>query len=98
MGAQLVAKEIPPAEKALWQGERYRHDKIRIAYMSTDFRVHAVASLIVGCFEHHDKTRFETTAVSLHPGDGSTIRRRIESSFDRFISAQFMSDERGRAE
>ena len=92
IAAQLTAKEIPPAAKPLWHGERYRHDKIRLAYMSTDFRVHAVASLIVGCFEHHDKTRFETTAVSLHPGDKSEIRRRIVSSFDRVIAAQRMTD------
>jgi predicted O-linked N-acetylglucosamine transferase (SPINDLY family) len=42
--------------------------------------------------EHHDKTRFETTAVSLRAGDGSEMRRRIEAAFDRFIDVQAMSD------
>ncbi|HEX3483611.1 MAG TPA: hypothetical protein VHT51_01035, partial [Micropepsaceae bacterium] len=76
----------------LWHGEAYRHDKIRIAYISTDFRAHAVAFLIVGCFEHHDKSRFETTAISLHPDDGSETRQRIVAAFDRFIDVQAMSD------
>jgi hypothetical protein len=50
VATQLRAKRFPPSTKPLWQGERYRHDKIRIAYKSTDFRVHPVAALIVGCF------------------------------------------------
>jgi predicted O-linked N-acetylglucosamine transferase (SPINDLY family) len=85
-------EEYPPAPNPLWRGERYSHDKIRIAYVSTDFRAHAVAFLIVGSFEHHDKQRFETTAISIHPGDGSETRNRIETAFDRFIDATAMSD------
>ena len=92
LSAQLVAKEIQRSAKPLWRGDRYSHDKIRVAYISTDFRVHAVASLVVGCLEHHDKTRFETTAISLKAGDGSEMRRRIETAFDRFIDAHAMKD------
>jgi predicted O-linked N-acetylglucosamine transferase (SPINDLY family) len=55
-------------------------------------RTHAVASLIVGCFEHHDKERFETTAISLSAGDGSETRRRMEAAFDHFIDVHEMSD------
>ncbi len=70
----------------------YRHDRVRIAYSSTDFRDHVVADMIVGCFERHDKSRFETTAISLGPNDESRMRRRIGAAFDRFIDAQAMSD------
>jgi predicted O-linked N-acetylglucosamine transferase (SPINDLY family) len=90
--AQLRAKEFPAAANPLWQGETYRHNKIRIAYISTDYRDHVLSSAIVGCFEHHDKTRFETTAISLSPDDGSEMRRRVEAAFDSFIDAQAMSD------
>ncbi|HXJ02933.1 MAG TPA: tetratricopeptide repeat protein, partial [Micropepsaceae bacterium] len=86
------AEEYPPAANPLWRGETYHHDKIRIAYISTDFRAHAVAFLIVGCFEHHDNQRFETTAISLHPGDTSETRKRIETAFDRFINVHAMTD------
>jgi protein O-GlcNAc transferase len=93
IAARLWTKdEYPAAVTPLWRGERYRHDKIRIAYISTDFRAHAVAFLIVGCFEHHDKSRFETTAISLHPDDGSETRRRINAAFDKFIDVQNMND------
>ena len=87
-----AAEEYPPAANPFWRGERYAHDKVRIAYISTDFRAHAVAFLIVGCFEHHDKQRFETTAISLHANDGSETRKRIETAFDRFIDVTAMSD------
>jgi predicted O-linked N-acetylglucosamine transferase (SPINDLY family) len=90
--AQLRAKKTPPAETPLWRGELYRHDKIRIAYISTDFRDHVLASAIAGCFEYHDKTRFEITAISLSPDDGSEMRQRIKRAVDRFIDVQTMSD------
>ena len=92
LAARLVAEEFRKVEKPLGQGARYRHDKIRVAYLSTDFHTHAVASLIAGCFEHHDRSRFDTVAVSLQPGDGSELRKRLEAAFDRFIHAQTLSD------
>lgn len=91
---RLFTSEYPPFDTPLWQGERYRHDKIRVAYVSTDFREHVVADAIVGVFEHHDKARFETTAISLGPNDGSDMRRRMEAAFDHFVDAQAMSDEK----
>ena len=40
---RLRAKPFLTSAQALWRGERYQHKKIRIAYLSTDFRRHAVA-------------------------------------------------------
>ena len=90
--AQLVAKDFPGAEQPLWRGEVYRHDKIRIAYVSADFRDHVVADAMAGVFEHHDKARFEVTAISLGPNDASQMRRRLEIAFDRFLDGKNMSD------
>ena len=42
--------------------------------------------------EHHDKSRFEITAVSLHPGDTSEARSRIKAAADRFIDAHVTGD------
>jgi len=92
IAARLWVAERHPAENPLWRGERYRHGKIRLAYLSTDFRAHAVAFLIAGNFEHHDKARFEITAISFGLDDKSQTRQRIESAFDRFIDAQDLSD------
>lgn len=77
-----------------WTGERYAHERIRIAYVSPDFRNHATAFLTAGLFEHHDRSRFETIALSLGPDDGSTLRRvRLPAAFERFIDGRGRGDD-----
>jgi len=88
-----IAYQWPKQSRALWRGESYEHDKIRVAYISADFRDHAVARLVAGLFEHHDRLRFETTGVSLVPDDGSVMRKRLRGAFDHFIDADRQSDE-----
>jgi len=51
-----------------------------------------VSEAIVGCFEHHDRSRFVTHAISLGLNDRSVMRKRIERAFDRFIDGQAKSD------
>jgi protein O-GlcNAc transferase len=82
-----------PSFPAIWRGEVYFHDRIRVAYLSADFHEHATAYLMAGLFEHHDKSRFETTAISFGPDDGSPMRSRIRSAFDDFIDVQQMGDD-----
>jgi protein O-GlcNAc transferase len=90
--ARLSTRGLKRPTVALCGGERYAHDKIRVAYSSTDFRDHVLSDAMAGCFEHHDRSRFQTTAISLGPDDGSLMRRRIAAAFDRFIDVQAMSD------
>jgi protein O-GlcNAc transferase len=81
-----------PAAPKLWEGARRRHDKIRIAYLSADFRRHPMAHLIAELFELHDRSRFEIAGVSFGYDDGSEIRSRIAGAFDRFYDVQTRSD------
>ena len=76
----------------LWTGQKYRHDKIRLAYLSGDYREHPVAYLIAELFELHDRSRFELVAISFGPDDRSPMRQRMERAFDRFIDVRQMSD------
>jgi predicted O-linked N-acetylglucosamine transferase (SPINDLY family) len=87
-----VAERCPPAPASLWRGERYRHDRIRVVYLSADFHAHATSYLVAGVFEQHDKSRFEITAVSFGPDDKSPMRKRLERGVDRFIEAHEKSD------
>jgi tetratricopeptide (TPR) repeat protein len=73
----FVAARVPHADAPLWAGEQYGHDRIRIAYLSDDFRRHATADLIAGLIERHDRARFEITAVSFCQDDGSAMRARL---------------------
>jgi len=92
IAAALYADDEHPPQAPLYRGERYNHQKIRLAYLSTDLRAHAVGFLIVGALEHHDKTRFETIAISIGADDGSEVRGRIVSALDRFIDVRDRSD------
>jgi protein O-GlcNAc transferase len=90
--AQLwVRKKYPPADKSLWRGEPYKNSKIRIGYVSADFRQHPVGYLVAGVFECHDRSQFEVFGISIGPDDNSEIRRRLERSFDKFIDAAALS-------
>lgn len=88
-----VARKYPTADVPIWRGETYKHDRIRLAYVSSDFREHATSYLAAGMFECHDKFRFEVTAVALGAEDRSDMRRRLQSSFEHFIDASTLSDD-----
>lgn len=88
--ARTFSRHLFPAAPPLWRGERYRHDKIRVAYVSPDLREHPVGHLIAGVLERHDKSRFETIAISLGIDDQSRLRSRMLKAFDRFIDARQM--------
>jgi protein O-GlcNAc transferase len=77
---------------AAWRGRPYAHDRIRVGYFSADLRNHAVGHLAVGLLEGHDKSRFETIALSFGPDDGSDVRRRITSATEHFIDVENVSD------
>lgn len=83
---------FPYSDKSVAQTYRYNHDRIRIAYLSGDFRLHPTSSAIVGVFEHHDHNRLETVAVSFGPDDSSEMRARVKRSVDRFIDVRGQSD------
>jgi predicted O-linked N-acetylglucosamine transferase (SPINDLY family) len=87
-----AAAECPKAPQSFWQGERYGHDRIRVAYLSSDFKFHATAVLMAGVFEHHDKARFETFALSYGEDDRSETRERLRSGFDHFIDVRDRSE------
>jgi predicted O-linked N-acetylglucosamine transferase (SPINDLY family) len=88
-----IADRSPPSDKPIWRGERYYHDRVRVAYLSADFRQHPVSVSSVGMFECHDKSRFEITAISIGPNDKSKMRKRLGESVERFIDAKTYSDD-----
>ena len=87
-----VADRYPPMLQQLWREERYEHRKIRIVYLSGDFMNTAIAGLLAGVFEHHDRDLLETFAVSFADGDGSDMRARLMRSFGRFVDVRNVSD------
>ena len=71
---------------------RRRADKIKVAYLSADFRRHPVGHGIVGILEQHDRSRFEVHGISHAMDDGSAIRARIMAAFDHVHDVRERSD------
>ncbi len=65
--------------------------RIRIGYVSADFRIHAVAFMLPELFEQHDRASFEVFAYALSSEDGSQIRHRLKSGVDVFRDMQSYS-------
>jgi predicted O-linked N-acetylglucosamine transferase (SPINDLY family) len=76
---------------ALWRGQQYTHDKIRLAYLSADYHEHATAYLMAELFERHERSRFEVFGISFGREDTSPMRQRLVKAFDRFIDVRQMS-------
>jgi protein O-GlcNAc transferase len=76
----------------LWNGERYDHGRLRVAYLSADFREHAVAYCVAELFELHDRSKIEVIGASFGTDDGSAIRSRLLRSFDRFLDLRTLGD------
>lgn len=81
---QCAVATAPPAFAPLWRGEKYRHDRIRLAYVSADFNEHAVASQLAPLVEKHDRTRFQVIGIATGRRDESAVRQRLIDGLDRF--------------
>jgi protein O-GlcNAc transferase len=95
MGAALWAQSLRPRQ-ARREGPRPASragGRIRVAYLSADFHEHAMAQLMAGVFERHDRARFEVTAVSLGAGRDDAMRARLVRGFERFVDASGKSDQ-----
>ena len=87
-----IENMIPSPPPPFWSGQTWRHDKLRVAYLSPDFRSHAVAFLTAELFEQHDRSRFEIIGVSFGVDDRSEMRKRLIAAFDEFHDVRRNSD------
>ncbi|HVN36477.1 MAG TPA: tetratricopeptide repeat protein, partial [Casimicrobiaceae bacterium] len=60
---------------------RPRGDRLRVGYLSRDFREHPTGRLMAGLFEESDRNRFDLYAYSYGPDDGSATQQRIRNAF-----------------
>jgi protein O-GlcNAc transferase len=66
--------------------------RLRVGYLSADFRNHAVAQLLAGVLEAHDRSHVETFGFSAAPSDGSPLRQRLESALEHWIEVGALPD------
>jgi predicted O-linked N-acetylglucosamine transferase (SPINDLY family) len=63
---------------------RYKHDKLRIGYLSSDLSMHAVSLLTVELYEEHNRDAVEVHAFCWSREDGTPFRTRVKRAFDKF--------------
>jgi predicted O-linked N-acetylglucosamine transferase (SPINDLY family) len=71
--------------------------KLRIGYVSADFREQATAYLIAGLYEHHDRAGFEIVAFDNGGGDDSPMRARLRKALATFIDIRALNDDQAAA-
>jgi len=93
--SRVWAKDKYPPVPARPHDPATRKDqkKIRVGYVSGEFRQQATAILMAGLYERHDRDRFEIIALDSGDTDQSPMRARLEKAFDRWISIAGLSDE-----
>jgi len=86
---QFVRSEVPPiAASTPWQ----THRRIRIGYLSSDFRQHSVAHFIEPVLAAHDKSKFELFGYYHHTADDE-ITKRIRNACDHWRTLVGLSDQ-----
>lgn len=90
--AAWLERKVPPAPARLSPRRGYRHDRIRVGYLSSDFCRHALSFLLVEALEHHDRHAFEIFGYCSSPEDGSDIRRRVIAAFDHHVPIRQLDD------
>ena len=82
----------PLSSRPLWNGERYQHDRIRVGYISGEFREHATSYLVAELLELHDRSRFEVFAISTGAHDQSPMAGRIARACEHFLDVSARPD------
>lgn len=84
--APLVAQRQPH------HNERSPDRRLRIGYVSPDFRRHSVALFVLPILEAHDKSQFEIFGYYCHP-DSDPLTQEIAALCDHFLPCAHLSDD-----
>ncbi len=80
-------KLLPPVRPGDRAGQ-----KIRLGWLSYDFRDHPVSQLLVEVLECMDRDRFDVVLYSSGPDDRSAMRQRLQAMADGFVDLRGLSD------
>jgi protein O-GlcNAc transferase len=87
--AKIFGKyKFPEQKKLLWTGERYKHRKKRVAFLSADLREHAVGYLFKSILDELNTEQFELLAVSSSVNDGSELYNYYKAKFNHYIESE----------
>ena len=90
---RFVEENVMPRVHTLTSKKGYRHEILRIGYLSSDFCSQSVSILIAELYGLHDRSRVEVFGFSWSEEDGSPIRALAISGMDHHIHIGGISDD-----
>lgn len=92
--ARIWTEATCPQRRAVGEKAPARTDgRIRIAYVSRDFKSHPVSFLISEVIELHDRERFEVIGIHYGAKSNDPAQDRLRDAFDSFLDVEHLSDE-----
>jgi predicted O-linked N-acetylglucosamine transferase (SPINDLY family) len=93
LSAQIYQRTFAPAAETARSDVGRRAGRIRIGYLSAEFRDHAATHLLVGVLEHHDRARFEIHAFDNGLDDHSEFRKRLLKGTDAHADISMLNSQ-----
>jgi predicted O-linked N-acetylglucosamine transferase (SPINDLY family) len=90
--AQMQGAVTGPREFGTWPAPSARPEKLKVAYLSSDFCHHAVGYLMSDVFENHDRNRFEINVFNIGERNDDAIQQKIMGKVDRWIDIRGVPD------
>jgi predicted O-linked N-acetylglucosamine transferase (SPINDLY family) len=91
---QAYAKRMVPTVKPLaTRAQNPKGRRLRVGYLSCDFRNHATMHLLAGLFECHDRERFEVFAYDYSNPDVSEYRDRFLNAVEHHVEIHTLKDD-----
>jgi protein O-GlcNAc transferase len=87
-----LERMVPRVEPCPPQAPNPPGQRLRVGYLSCDFRNHATMHLMAGVFECHDRERFEVFAYDYSTQEISDYRQRFLDAVEHHVAIQSLSD------
>lgn len=81
----IPASVLEAPEHRLPVGRAGPASRLRIGYLSADFKTHPVGQIMPQVIELHDRSKVEVFGYSIGIDDHSEIRKRLSAAFDHFV-------------
>ncbi|WP_322048781.1 methyltransferase domain-containing protein [Paraburkholderia sp. J67] len=95
-----VARTVPTIDEpplCSARTSRAPGERLRVGYLSSDFRNHATMHLMAGLLEAHDRARFEIFAYDYTAPDVSDYRQRFLDSVEHHVEIHTLTDRQAAA-
>jgi protein O-GlcNAc transferase len=93
LASKYADRHVKPPKVSTYAHPKKPHGKkLRIGYVSSDFREHPVAYLTVGILEAHDRDSVEVFGFALRAPQASGLGLRMRQSVDQFVDLSQLTD------